>query len=427
MFRFLHAADIHLDSPLRGLEQYEGAPVEEIRGATRRAFENLVELAIDRAVAFVLIAGDLYDGDWRDYNTGLYFVSQIVRLRDAGIPAYVISGNHDAENKMTKLLALPENPNQTRVMLSNRKPETVVLEDIDVAIHGRGFSSPKMSENVVDDYPARRDGLFNIGMLHTSLDAESEEVHARYAPCKLDDLRRKGYEYWALGHVHKQAVRHEDPAVVFPGNIQGRHIREAGAKGAMLVTVHDDHRVEIAFEALDVLRWEECIVAADEVEEAQGVVEAFADELSHLVERHQGSPLAVRVVMTGRTSAHDALLTDSTRWTNQVRAKALDVASGSVWIEKVQFRTAPSRDPADAQPDEGPIGELVKYIADLRANDEQLLELASILDDLRRKLPDDLQRGKDGIRLDDMAWLREVLAEVEPLLVGRLHAREGSA
>jgi DNA repair exonuclease SbcCD nuclease subunit len=427
MFTFLHAADIHLDSPLKGLEQYDGAPVEEIRGATRRAFENLVDLAVDREVAFVLIAGDLYDGDWRDYNTGLYFVSQIVKLRDAGIPAYVISGNHDAENKMTKSLPLPDNPDGSGVMLSNRKPETIVLEAIDVAIHGRGFSSPKMTENVVVDYPAQREGLFNIGMLHTSLDAESEKVHARYAPCKLDDLRGKGYEYWALGHVHKRAVRHEDPAVVFPGNIQGRHIREAGAKGAMLVTVHDDHRVETAFEALDVLRWEECTVAADGVEEAQGVVEAFAEQLAHLVERHEGMPLAVRVVVTGRSSAHDALLADSTRWTNQFRAKALDVAGGSVWIEKVRLRTAPARDPASAPPDEGPIGELVKYIAELRADDEELLAFASVLDDLRRKLPEDLQRGDDGVRLDDAAWLREALAEVEPLLVGRLHGRKGGA
>ncbi|MCA9134166.1 MAG: DNA repair exonuclease, partial [Planctomycetales bacterium] len=160
MFQFIHAADIHLDSPLRGLEQYEGAPVDEIRAATRRALENLVELAIERAVDFVLIAGDLYDGAWKDYNTGLYFVSQIARLREAGIPTYMITGNHDAENKMTKSLPLADNPNGTKVMLSSRQAETIVLEDLGVAIHGRGFASPSVSENVVVDYPPRRAGLF---------------------------------------------------------------------------------------------------------------------------------------------------------------------------------------------------------------------------------------------------------------------------
>ena len=102
MLKFLHAADIHLDSPLRGLQRYEGAPVDDIRQATRGALENLVELAIDQSVAFVLIAGDLYDGDWKDHRTGLYFVSQMVRLREAGIPVIAIAGNHDAANKMTR-------------------------------------------------------------------------------------------------------------------------------------------------------------------------------------------------------------------------------------------------------------------------------------------------------------------------------------
>jgi DNA repair protein SbcD/Mre11 len=109
MLRFIHAADIHLDSPLKGLEQYEGAPVDEIRGATRRALENLVDLAIDREVDFLLIAGDLYDGDWKDHNTGLFFVAQMHRLREADIPVVMISGNHDAANKMTRTLRLPDN------------------------------------------------------------------------------------------------------------------------------------------------------------------------------------------------------------------------------------------------------------------------------------------------------------------------------
>ena len=124
MFTFLHAADIHLDSPLLKLEHYDGAPVEDLRSATRRALENLVELAIVERVDFVLIAGDLYDGDWKDYNTGLYFVSQMTRLREAGIPVFIIAGNHDAASKMTKTLRLPD-----RVFLfPTDKPDTSILK-----------------------------------------------------------------------------------------------------------------------------------------------------------------------------------------------------------------------------------------------------------------------------------------------------------
>ena len=107
MFRFIHAADVHLDSPLRGLERYEGAPVDAIRAASRRSLENLVQLALDREVDFVLIAGDLYDGDWKDHNTGLFFVRQMSRLRAAGIPVIAIAGNHDAASRMSKKLTWP--------------------------------------------------------------------------------------------------------------------------------------------------------------------------------------------------------------------------------------------------------------------------------------------------------------------------------
>ncbi len=126
MLRFLHAADIHLDSPLRGLERYEGAPVEEIRGATRRAFENLVDLAVSEKVAFLLLAGDLYDGDWKDYNTGLFFAAQMRRLDEAGIPVFLIAGNHDAASQITRSLRPPSNV----TVLSTKKPETRLIEEL---------------------------------------------------------------------------------------------------------------------------------------------------------------------------------------------------------------------------------------------------------------------------------------------------------
>ncbi len=137
MFRFIHAADIHLDSPLRGLERYEGVTVEEIRRSTRRALENLVELAIEEHVDFVLIAGDLYDGNWPDYSTGLYLNAQMARLRDAHIPVFLIQGNHDAENLMTRDLRLPENVHK----FSTLKPQTIPVKDCDVLVHGQGFAT----------------------------------------------------------------------------------------------------------------------------------------------------------------------------------------------------------------------------------------------------------------------------------------------
>ncbi|MCB1796433.1 MAG: DNA repair exonuclease, partial [Candidatus Competibacteraceae bacterium] len=107
--RFLHAADLHLDSPLRGLDRYEGAPVDEVRGATRRAFENLIAVARRERVDLVVIAGDLYDGDWPDYNTGLFFIKGVAQLAEEGIPVAIVRGNHDAASRLTKALRLPAN------------------------------------------------------------------------------------------------------------------------------------------------------------------------------------------------------------------------------------------------------------------------------------------------------------------------------
>jgi len=213
--KFLHAADIHLDSPLRGLERYEGAPVGEIRGATRRAFERLVDLAIEEEVAFVLLAGDLYDGDWKDYNTGLFFVSQMNRLREADIRAFVIAGNHDAASQITRVLRPPDNVK----VFSTKRPETAVLEDLGVALHGQGFASVAVTEDLSAGYPAAVPHLFNIGLLHTSLDGR--EGHAAYAPCSVDGLRSRGYQFWALGHVTSARWSPAIPGSSFPATSRG--------------------------------------------------------------------------------------------------------------------------------------------------------------------------------------------------------------
>ncbi len=418
MFRFIHAADIHLDSPLKGLAQYEGAPVDEIRGASRRALANLVDLAIERQVDFVLIAGDLYDGDWKDHNTGLYFVSQIVKLRDAGIGVYIISGNHDAASKMTKSLPLPRNPNDTNILLSHTRPETVLLEDLGVAIHGRGFSSPKVPENVVDRYPERSSGLYNIGILHTSLDSEGHSEHSRYAPCKITDLSSKGYDYWALGHIHQRNVRHTEPLVVYPGNIQGRHIRETGERGCIVVSVDDEGQSVVEFQPLDVFRWEVCRVAVGEAAITEDIVDLFASELTQIMDRHEGIPLGVRVMLTGRCNVHQQLVTDPTQWTSQLRATALDVSGGNVWIEKLKLQTAPVES-QDSVAMDGPLAALSEFVDLLRTDDDHLSSVSDQLDQLRRKLPDEVKRGTDAVPLD-AEQLRELLDDVQPLLVGQL-------
>jgi exonuclease SbcD len=414
MFRFLHAADVHLDSPLRGLERYEGAPVDEIRGATRRAFENLVELAVQEEVAFVLLAGDLYDGDWKDYNTGLFFIAQMRRLEAAGIPALLIAGNHDAASQITKVLRPPANVH----VLGTRKPETVVLEESGVAVHGQGFGKASVAEDLSAAYPPAHPHLFNIGLLHTSLDGRPN--HATYAPCTVAGLRSRGYQYWALGHIHAREIVARDPWIVFPGVLQGRHVRETGPKGAMLVTVEEREVRAVEARDLDVLRWAVCTVDLAGAVTPNAALERVERDLEREVERAEGRTLAVRIELAGACEIHEELQRDSERWTHEVRGLATRFGGEGVWIERVVFRTR-RLEALDLLLDrEDALGGLAASIRELERDDARLGLLTGELAELRRKLPAELFAAGDVADPTDPAALRAILPEVEELLVARL-------
>ena len=341
MFRFIHAADVHLDSPLQGLEAHEGAPLELLRGATRRAFKNLVNLAIDEKVDFVVIAGDLYDGDWKDYSTGLFFRGQMVLLQEKGIPVYLIAGNHDAVSVISKKLTLPENVH----VFSTRSAETKVVAGHPVAIHGRGFPNREVRENLVIDYPSAVSGKFNLGVLHTSLTGKSG--HDNYAPCSEADLREKGYGYWALGHIHQPEVISKDPWIVFAGNCQGRHVKETGPRGCRLVTVNDSLQVESAeWRDLDVVRWEELRVDFTRVEVEEEALGLVGDAMRRAVTTAKGRLVAARIVITGTTSLHGSLHRDDQHWRAQFLARAQDQGSEAIWIERIKMATTPVYDVA---------------------------------------------------------------------------------
>ncbi len=422
--KFLHAADIHLDSPLQGLERYEGAPADLIRGATRRALEKLVDLAIREQVDFAVIAGDLYDGDWKDFNTGMFFVRQMAKLREAGIRVYLIAGNHDAASTMTRKLRLPVNPAGDSLMLSHEQPETRRIDDLGVAIHGRSFASQAEIKNMVPDYPAAVSHFFNLGLLHTSLNGSDE--HDTYAPCSPTDLRSKQYDYWALGHIHKRTLLPSEgsplvaPPMLYSGNIQGRHIRETGARGCFLITVNERQETQIEFRPLDVFRWEICRVSCTELQKIDDVVEQFREQLRSLIQQHDNLPLGIRVILEGPTRAHQELTSRRGEVTAEIRSTATIVSDGQVWIEQVQFSTHYQRDSQLTFDGEGPLSELVRYLDQLPDDSQAVLQLADELKDLARKLPPELMRAPEGLLLDQPDWIREVIRDLKPMLLDRL-------
>lgn len=419
-FRFLHAADIHLDSPLRGLASQEGNAVERVRTATREALDTLVGLAIEEEVEFLIIAGDLYDGDWRDYKTGLFFAAQMGRLNKESIPVYLLHGNHDAESQITRRLELPDNVH----VFGTREPETFELEELKVALHGQSFRQREITDNLVPGYPPPVSGAFNIGVLHTGLGGMGG--HVNYAPCTLNDLANKGYDYWALGHVHQANVLREKPHVVFPGNLQGRHARETGAKGASLVTVEDGEIVELTTVPCDVVRWTVLSVFLGDAESVGDVIDRISDTVEAAVANEaDGRLLACRIMLEGRTAVHDRLVASEDRMLAEARAGALGLGEEMAWVEKVVINTEPEVDAQTLAERVDAIGELQRLLHDATGDEVLLAQIEDDVGKLVRQLPHEVRGDTDDSVLKaavdgDFA---ELIGEVSPYLSARLTAQ----
>lgn len=421
-FTFIHAADIHLDSPLTGLEQYEGAPVEKIRSATRDAFKNLVDTAIDRKVSFIIIAGDLYDGDWKDYNTGLFFASQMVRLQKEQIKVFLIRGNHDAASLITKELKLPENV----IEFSIRQAESYVIDTLGVAIHGQGFASRSVEENLVKNYPKRKEGYLNIGILHTS--ATGREGHENYAPCSIDDMKEKGYDYWALGHIHlREALHEKEPVILFPGNIQGRHIKETGDKGCTLVTVEDGAIQSLTHLSLDVLRWELCEVEASELESFDEIMDKAREVLEQKYQHADGRFLAVRFRIHGATKVHQELIVNKEHFINNIRSLSLEVGLGDVWVEKVKIETSRMINIEELKEQHTPIAAILDFIKVVGIDEDILKELLEEFQDIQQALPFEMRNGEEGFNFNDTDVIKKRLTDVEDLILYFLTKTEVNA
>lgn len=413
--KFIHAADIHLDSPLTGLSAYADAPVEMLRSATRHAFTNLVNEAIDLQVDFMVIAGDLYDGSWKDHNTGIYFCKEMGRLKKVGIPVYLLFGNHDAESEMTKKLQLPDNV----FSFDAKKTTTFILASLKVALHGRSFKEKETLENLAIGYPEPVHGLFNIGVLHTALEGNS--AHATYAPCSLDELHAKGYHYWALGHVHDYQIWQGASTIVFPGNLQGRHIRETGPRGAVLVTVNDQGTLDIERLFVDVLRWESLEVDVTECNSLAEVVDTIRKALEASVEHSTGTlPIAARITMTGKTPVHGDLFGLEAQLRAEVLALAVTLGAERLWIEKVKIATSAADDGESVRARADALSELQDLLVAAETDPDFIKSLQTELLGLVNKAPLELQTAVPYFGDIRSGELLGILREVRSGLVSHL-------
>ncbi|MGD9126186.1 MAG: DNA repair exonuclease [Planctomycetia bacterium] len=413
--KFLHAADLHIDSPLKGLEAYEGAPIERLRGATRAAMENLVEMAIHERVDFVLIAGDLFDGEWRDMHTGLWTAGQFRRLAEHQIRVFLLRGNHDAHSRVCSSLRWPENV----YVFSHEAAETLTIDELGIAIHGQSFAAQAVPEDLTEHYPKPVEGRFNIGLLHTSLSGES--VHDTYAPTTAAVLASRGYDYWALGHIHKtEVVSSETPWIIMPGNTQGRHVNESGEKGCYLVQVEDHQVQSVEFRPVDVLRWHRLSVPVEEeIATVDELIDTIRDRLAELHRQDEHRLTVIRLTLEGQTVLHGPLTGRSGREAFIAELHNAANSLGDVWIERIRIETRPPLDLDQLRDGQDLLGDLIRRVDSLHDGSDESLQ--QWLDENDLFDPKTCSRMEDAdLPLGTPTDLRARLIEARNLLVSRL-------
>lgn len=407
--KIVHAADLHIDSPLRGLERYEGAPYERVRAATREAFRNVIALCLRERARFLVLAGDVFDGDWKDMNTGMFFLRELHRLREIACEVILLRGNHDFE--LTRALTYPEHVHEFGGVRGTR---TFAFDSDGVAFHGVSYMTKQVKETLLPSYPAPLP-LLNVGVMHTNATGNSE--HAAYAPCTVSDLVAHGYQYWALGHVHAHAILSTAPYVVYPGNTQGRSVRETGPKGCVLIECDDQIR-EVRFVETSVMRWVSEVVTLKREDDRETLLEKVRARLRE-VEAREGQLTAVRLRVTGGCRAHADVCRDHERLLKQLRADAME-SSSELWLEKIELATTPATSLRQLREAKGLVADLLQHVDRVRKDEgnAELHHVARALEPLKKKLG--AQLAEAGVNLDDDDTLARLLAGAEALLAERL-------
>ena len=316
---------------------------------------------------------------------------------------------------MTQTLRLPEGVKLFGVDV----PETIDWGDLGIVIHGQSFADVAETRNLAMEYPAAVPGVFNLGLLHTSL--TGSEGHDNYAPCTPDDLRRKEYQYWALGHIHRRDdVTFRDPAIVYPGNPQGRHIRETGVKGCVIGEVENMTLRSLEFVEVDVFRWERVEVDLSDCVDTEQMLQNVDEHLAAILNEHAPKPLAVRVELAGNTTLHRSLAAKFQAWRQEVLNCGIQVGQDRLWIEKVQLRTQDRDSQTQESVGEGPLAELWSEFARVQQDEEVWTRITEAIEGLRKKLPTGTDQSLAWLDTADDGVRAEFLQKVQTLLAGRL-------
>lgn len=387
-FTFVHAADLHLDSQFKGFELAalnSGMATERVlrrlRNCTFEAYDHIVDLCIKKKADFLLLAGDIYDAADKSLRAQLRFRDGLVRLAGAGIQAFVVHGNHDHCSGWRADIELPE----TVHIFSDQEVEArpVSRDGREIAcVYGISYPGQVVAEDYSSRFVRQAGTPFAIALLHCNVGRM--EGYENYAPCRLKDLIRKGFDYWALGHVHNQVILHSaGPCVVYPGCPQGRHHREAGDKGCFLVHVRGGN-VTAEFVPVASVRWETVSMSIAGVTSDLVLLDKLEEKLLGLREILGGKSLVVRVLLLGRGILHKNLARASylDHLLQELRSRFPIAEESFLWIESIRNTTKGEVNQAELAGTDTLLGDLLSLVKEARVDQHLRLDLRQALVDL---------------------------------------------
>jgi len=383
-FSFIHTADLHLDSPLKGISEVSKEISLELTEATFKAFNKIIDLCIEKQVDFLLIAGDIYDGADRSLRAQIRFRDGLKRLSDAGIKAYIVHGNHDPLDGWSANLDWPKNVH----IFKGKSVEKVSVEkdgEEIAQLYGISFHNREIKTNLTYKFPKiskSKKALFTIGMLHCNVGTTTG--HEPYAPCTLQDLFTQNFDYWALGHIHKKAIINEDnPLVIYPGNPQGLHPKEAGARGCFLVNVNENDKPTAEFIEVDSIRWFVEELSTDALYTEEELISKIHNRIEKIRKEAKGHPSICRIILTGRSALHSSIARKGVL--DDILKDVREDEEGEkqfVWIEGIEDNTNPKIDRKSLLERKDFIGDLAKLFEDFSDEEDRIAELKESLDPL---------------------------------------------
>jgi exonuclease SbcD len=415
-FSFVHTADLHLDSPFAALNVDNPDLARILHSATFEAFDRVIKLCLEEQVDFLLVAGDVYDGADRSLRAQVKFRDGLKRLDEAGIRSFVVHGNHDPLDGWSSTLEWP-----SRVHVFGDHVEAVeVKRDGSLLACIQGISYPKRDERRnLSPLFHRTGSAFQIALLHANVG--SDTGHEPYAPCTLEDLLKSEMDYWGLGHVHsKRVLSGHLPFVVYPGNTQGRNIKETGEKGCYLVRVRDDKEVEMDFHATDVVRWTRYELSIHDLQTEQDLINALDHACVGISEKASERPSIARITLSGRSPLFKFLKAPNTvSDLLEILHERAPSYSPPVWVEQILLSVGPDIDPMARMKERDFLGDLIRYSRELMGEKD----LGALL---REDLAPLFESARIHRYLDSPGdrQLRGLLEEAERICMENLHGEE---